>query len=76
LVVDGDDLKIITTADADTPVAHGVKPIFVIDLWEHAYYLDYQYRRAEFVEAVLDHLANWEFVASQLAGEVGAPPAG
>jgi len=39
----------------------------VVDVWEHAYYLDYQNRRTEFVEAILDHLANWDFAASQLA---------
>ncbi|MFH2063632.1 MAG: superoxide dismutase [Pseudomonadota bacterium] len=62
----GDDLKIITTANADTPIAHGEKPIFAIDVWEHAYYLDYQNKRAEYVAAILDHIVNWEFVASRL----------
>jgi Fe-Mn family superoxide dismutase len=62
----GDDLKITTTANADTPIARGEKPIFAIDVWEHAYYLDYQNQRAEYVAAILDHIVNWEFVASQL----------
>ena len=66
LVLDGEKLKIITTANGDTPVAHGLKPIFTVDVWEHAYYLDYQNRRGDFVQNVLDHLANWEFVASRL----------
>jgi len=66
VVFDGDNLRIITTANADTPVAHGQQPIFTVDVWEHAYYLDYQNRRTEFVENVLNHLADWEFVASQL----------
>jgi Fe-Mn family superoxide dismutase len=66
LVLDRDTLKILTTANADTPLAHELKPVFTVDVWEHAYYLDYQNRRADFVETVLDKLANWDFVASQL----------
>jgi Fe-Mn family superoxide dismutase len=56
----------VTTANADTPLAHELKPVFTVDVWEHAYYLDYQNRRTDFVETVLDKLANWDFVASQL----------
>jgi superoxide dismutase, Fe-Mn family len=66
LVKDGDTLKVIATANADTPAAHGLIPLFTTDVWEHAYYLDYHNRRAEYVAAVMDHLANWDFVASQL----------
>ena len=66
LVLDGEKLKIITTANADTPIAHELKPIFTVDVWEHAYYLDYQNRRADFVKNVLNHLADWDFVASRL----------
>jgi Fe-Mn family superoxide dismutase len=66
LVVEGDKLKVMTTANADTPLAHGMIPLFGVDLWEHAYYLDYRHRREEFVKAVLDNLANWDFAASQL----------
>lgn len=66
LVLDGEELKIVTTANADTPIAHGLKPIFTVDVWEHAYYLDYQNRRADFVENVLNHLADWDFVASRV----------
>ncbi len=61
LVKEGEELKILKTANADTPLAHGLKPLLTIDVWEHAYYLDYQNRRADFVEAVLKNLLNWEF---------------
>lgn len=66
LVQDGDVLKIVKTSNADTPVAHGQTALLTCDVWEHAYYLDYQNRRKDFVEAFLEHLANWEFAASQL----------
>ncbi|HBA84161.1 MAG TPA: superoxide dismutase [Fe] [Verrucomicrobia bacterium] len=66
LVQEGDTLKIIKTSNADTSIAHGQTALLTCDVWEHAYYLDYQNRRKDFVEAFLDHLANWEFAASQL----------
>ena len=66
LVQDGETLKIFTTGNADTPMVNDLKPVFTVDVWEHAYYLDYQNLRADFVKNVLDHLANWDFVASQL----------
>jgi Fe-Mn family superoxide dismutase len=49
------------TANADDPLTTGMKPLLTIDVWEHAYYLDYQNRRADYVSAVLDKLINWEF---------------
>jgi Fe-Mn family superoxide dismutase len=52
-------LSVMKTANADTPIAHGVKPVIVIDVWEHAYYLDYQNLRATYVDAYLDHLVKW-----------------
>ena len=67
LVLAGGKLKIVKTADADTPFTHGQKPLLTIDVWEHAYYLDYQNRRAEHVTAVIERLANWEFAAQNLA---------
>ena len=66
LVRDGYDYKIITTTNADTPIAHGLKPLMALDVWEHAYYPDYENRRAEFVDAYLDHLVNWDFVAENM----------
>ena len=66
LVQEGAVLKIVKTSNADTPVAHGQTALLTCDVWEHAYYLDYQNRRKDFVEAFLDHLANWDFAAAQL----------
>lgn len=59
-------LKIISTANADTPIAHNLKPILTIDVWEHSYYLDYQNRRADYIDIVLKNLINWEFVKENL----------
>jgi Fe-Mn family superoxide dismutase len=66
LVLKDETLAVIATGNADTPVAHGMKPILVVDVWEHAYYLDYQNQRKAYVEAFLDHLANWEFAEQNL----------
>jgi superoxide dismutase, Fe-Mn family len=67
LILDGGKLKVTKTANADTPLAHGQTALFTVDVWEHAYYLDYQNRRPDFVAAVLDHLANWDFAAQNLS---------
>lgn len=67
LVRDGETLKIINTGNADTPIAYDMTPILNLDVWEHAYYLDYKNRRADFIDSFLDNLVNWEFVAQNLA---------
>ena len=67
LVLDGGTLKIVSTANADTPMASKQTALLTVDVWEHAYYLDYQNRRPDFVQAFLDHLVNWDFVAGNLA---------
>lgn len=66
LVGDGGQLKITKTANADIPMAHGVKPLLTLDVWEHAYYLDYQNRRPDYLDAVIAKLINWDFVNANL----------
>jgi Fe-Mn family superoxide dismutase len=66
LVLDGGKLKITKTGNADLPMAHGQKALLTVDVWEHAYYLDYQNRRIDFVQAFIDNLINWEFVEKNL----------
>ena len=67
LVADKRDLKIVKTANAMTPIIQGQVPLLTCDIWEHAYYLDYQNRRPDFVRVFLDQLVNWDFAAKNLA---------
>jgi Fe-Mn family superoxide dismutase len=69
LVLDRDQLKITSLHDADSPVAYeGMKPLLTLDVWEHAYYIDYRNVRGDFVDHVLQNLVNWEFVGQNLDG--------
>ena len=67
LVVDGGALKVVKTGNAEVPFTRGQKPLLTIDVWEHAYYLDHQNKRAAYVVAVIDKLLNWDFAAENLA---------
>jgi superoxide dismutase, Fe-Mn family len=70
LVLDGGKLRIASLHDADTPAVHdGMKPLLTLDLWEHAYYIDYRNERPRFAESVLGNILNWEFVGRNLDGE-------
>ncbi len=66
LAYDGDKIEVVQTGDADNPMTRGLRPLLTIDVWEHAYYLDYQNRRADYVNAVINSLINWEFAAQNL----------
>ena len=66
VIVEGGKLKITKTGNADLPMAHGQKAVLTCDVWEHAYYLDYQNRRPDFVDAFLTHLVNWDFANKNL----------
>jgi len=68
LVLVDDKLSILKTSTADTPIAHGIKPLLCIDVWEHAYYLDYKNARADYTEAVIKNLLNWDFANKNLEG--------
>ncbi len=67
LVDNGSQLEIVQTTGAGNPMTAGMTPLLTLDVWEHAYYLDYQNRRPDFVQTFLDHLANWDFAAANLS---------
>ena len=66
LALDGDRLKVVKTLNAENPMTQGMKPLLTADVWEHAYYLDYQNRRPDYLSAFLDKLVNWDFVNENL----------
>jgi len=66
LILKDGRLEIMKTPNADTPIAKGLKPLLTVDVWEHAYYLDYQNRRPDYLSAFVEHLINWDFVNSQM----------
>jgi Fe-Mn family superoxide dismutase len=69
LVLDRGTLRVTSLHDADTPIAHdGMVPLFTLDVWEHAYYIDYRNARPKFADAVLSNIVNWEFVGMNLDG--------
>jgi len=67
LVDDGGKLAVMKTANADLPLKHGAKALLTIDVWEHAYYIDYRNARAKFLDVVLDSLVNWDYANQNLA---------
>ncbi|HEY9907097.1 MAG TPA: superoxide dismutase [Thermosynechococcaceae cyanobacterium] len=67
LIDDGGTLKVIKTPNAENPLAHGKKALLTLDVWEHAYYIDFRNARPAFIKNFLDNLVNWDFVAQNLA---------
>lgn len=74
VVLDHGHLRITQNANADTPLVHGQLPILAIDLWEHAYYLDYHHRKDDYLTAVIRYLLNWDFANHNLRSSFHAPP--
>ncbi|ODP36269.1 superoxide dismutase [Sphingomonas turrisvirgatae] len=68
LVLDGDEIKVTSLHDADTPVVYDYKPLLTIDVWEHAYYIDYRNARPAYLDAI-QKIINWDFVAQNLDGQ-------
>ena len=69
LVLDGSDLKITSLHDGISPITEGLVPLLTLDVWEHAYYIDYRNARPKYAESVLNNIINWDFVAQNLDGQ-------
>ena len=69
LILNNGKLEVTSLHDADTPVVHGMTPLLTLDVWEHAYYIDYRNERPRFLKSVLENIINWDFVAQNLDGE-------
>jgi Fe-Mn family superoxide dismutase len=65
-VKDGAKLKVVKTANAETPLTTPAKALLTIDVWEHAYYIDYRNARPKYIDTYLDHLVNWDFANQNL----------
>ena len=68
LILNNGKLEITSLHDADTPLVHGMQPLLTLDVWEHAYYIDYRNERPRYLKSVLDNIINWDFVAENLDG--------
>ncbi|MCF7878252.1 MAG: superoxide dismutase [Candidatus Omnitrophica bacterium] len=66
LVLKEGKLEVMKTSNADTPIAHDVRPLLTLDVWEHAYYLDYQNKRGDYIDSYIKNLLNWDFINSLL----------
>lgn len=72
LVLDGGSLKVVKTANAECPLTDGMVPLLTMDVWEHAYYIDFQNRRPDYISTFVESLANWTFAAENYAAATGA----
>ncbi|MBB3763661.1 superoxide dismutase [Sphingomicrobium lutaoense] len=69
LILNNGKLEVTSLHDADSPVAHGMTPLFTVDVWEHAYYIDYRNARPDYLKSVLNNIVNWDFISENLDGQ-------
>lgn len=72
LILNNGKLEVTSLHDADTPVVHGMAPLLTLDVWEHAYYIDYRNARPDYLKSVLANIINWDFVGQNLDGNGAA----